>query len=150
MKKKLVLSFLCVIVFVGCKDDEPRGNHRIRMLEQTSLQLRSDGASFEVKGYALHLSNIEMDDKVYFDSIMSPYRSLPSKAFRDTILVEWDGWLGSDTIAVEWLELWKTKKGVRLKPQPNTTGAERKAIINFWNPDPGYYDLTLMVTQPSK
>jgi hypothetical protein len=138
--KKLLLSVICVTLFASCKDDIPPGGHHIRCLEKTSLRLKSDATPFEVKGYIQPIVSIEINGKVYENP---PFDIVYRNGLGHSEV--------SDTMAVEWIEVYRIDKArkLKVKPQPNTTGAERSLIINLWDGDPGYYDTSLTVTQPS-
>jgi hypothetical protein len=54
-----------------------------------------------------------------------------------------------DTMKVEWLEVCKLPDIVKVQPQPNTTGVERKATLYLWGP-PTRYNGTLLIIQPAE
>jgi hypothetical protein len=142
---KAAILLLCVVLFAGCKDDTPPGGQRILCLEKTSLRLKSDATPFEVKGNISIVGRMEIDGKTYKNPTIVYYGHETDESSE----IEKTGFRG-DTVAIGWIEVRRTGKGMRLTPQPNTTGAERSLTIHFWNPSPSYYDCSLTVTQPSK
>jgi hypothetical protein len=136
---KPAILLLCVTLF-ACHKDEMLGNQHIRCFEKTSLQLKSDATTFEVKGYIIPIERIEIDGKIYENSWVDViYRNgLGHKEL-------------CDTMTVEWIKVWRTNGNrLVLKPQSNTTGAERSLTVYLWEMVPGYYNTSLEVTQPSE
>jgi hypothetical protein len=140
---KAAILLLCVVLFAGCKDALEEGGPSYPLgLETHHLYLKSDTTSFEVgiKNVGWSIAGVIMDSVFYRNSL---HVVADERGNRPNLYY--------DTLTVEWIELYRIDGGrkLKVKPQPNTTGAERSFEVLFFYP--GYvHDADLKITQPSK
>ncbi|MDR1624278.1 MAG: hypothetical protein LBS04_04825 [Tannerellaceae bacterium] len=128
-----------ILLLASCKDDDAQ---TISMsLETHHLLLKNDTTFSEVRieGTDWAISGVFMDDSLLWNDTYT------------TGVDEYGVQLFClhDTMVVKWVELSKIEGGrkLKVKPQPNTTGAERSLEVIFSPPYSSVNDTYLKITQ---
>ncbi|MDR2776326.1 MAG: hypothetical protein LBC19_16630, partial [Tannerella sp.] len=125
-----------LLLFSGCKDDTLGIGYLV--LEKRELLLKSDATPYEVgvKG-GWWIESVEIDGEQYKNTLREI--AGPTSGIN----------IPHDTLTADWIEVYRLDNGKKIKvaPQPNTTGAERSALIVL---NGGNVMAGLTVIQPAK
>ncbi|MDR3309389.1 MAG: hypothetical protein LBS80_05495 [Tannerella sp.] len=142
MDKKILIGLLPLLAVLcsSCENDLNAGGKSLPLFKNDNLQLKSDATSFEVSTLndLWEIGSIEVDGQRYENT---SYVKTDEKGIINT---------RHDTLSVAWIEVYKLDYyKLKIQPQPNTTGKERRLKIHLWAP-PSRHDGTLEVIQPAE
>ncbi|MDR3244946.1 MAG: hypothetical protein LBT50_00760 [Prevotellaceae bacterium] len=144
MCKKILIGLLLLltVLFSSCEKDWTLGvgEKSLPILEEDNLLLKSDATPFEVSTLndGWDIVFIEVDGQRYGNTfyIKTDYRGMINTYH--------------DTLSAAWIEVYKlVDYKLKIQPQPNTTGKERRLKIFLGSSSGDRYDGELEVIQPA-